>query len=211
MENILQQLADCVISGKRNDITPLVETALAEGIAASDILQNGLLKGMDVVAGAFARNEMYIPEVMLAARVMNTATAMLKPYLNDEANALGVAVIGTVRGDRHDIGKNILKIMLEGKGFEVVDLGVDVEAQAFCDAVRERKPNLLCMSALLTTTMPAMTEAMELLRNSGLRNNVKVMVGGAPVNEAFCKEIGADGYADDAATAAVWAKEAVLV
>ena len=205
----IQEIAQVVENGKVKLIEGLVQEALDAGEDPNAILNEGMINAMGIVGAKFQANEIFVPEMLVAAKTMKKGVEILRPHLaGDSVGKHGKYIIGTVAGDLHDIGKNLVALMIESAGFEVVDLGVDVEASVFVDAVREHKPKVLCMSALLTTTMPAMVEAMDLLRSGGLRDSVKVMVGGAPVNEAFCKEIGADGYADDAATGAEWAKNA---
>ena len=209
--SMLYEISQALQNGKAKFVKELIEKALSEGLEAKDILDNGLLAGMDVIAGKFKRNEVFVPEVLIAARAMNAGTEMLKPHLvKSGAKPIGKAVLGTVRGDVHDIGKNIVRMMLEGKGIEVVDLGVDVSTEKFVEAFKQEKPDILAMSALLTTTMTEMKATIDAFVSNGLRDNVFIMVGGAPLNEEFCKSIGADFYAQDAATAAEGAKQAIL-
>ena len=201
-----EQLSLAVQKGKAKDVAALVEEGLAGGETAQALL-SGLLDGMGVIGEKFKNNEVFVPEVLIAARALSRGTALLKAQLVEEGvEPLGTAVIGTVQGDQHDIGKNLVKMMLEGAGFAVVDLGVDVAPEAFVEAVKEHRPQVLGMSSLLTTTMGSQKDVVEALRAAGLREQVKVMVGGAPVTQAFCDEIGADAYTADAATAAEVAK-----
>lgn len=204
----IQEISEKLVIGKSEEVRELVKRALDEKLDVEVILREGLIAGMNVVGEKFKKNEMYIPEVILAARCMKSSMEMLKPILAvKKVKGLGTIVIGTVRGDLHDIGKNLVTMMLEGAGFEVVDLGVDVPEERFLEMVKERQPNILGLSALLTTTLPAMKEVIKTLEGSGLRDKVKVMVGGAPVTEEFAARIGADGYARDAGSAVDEAKE----
>jgi len=207
---LTEQLSLAVQNGKAKDVAALVEQGLAEGETAQSLL-GGLLDGMGVIGEKFKNNEVFVPEVLIAARALSRGTALLKAGLAEEGvEPLGTAVIGTVQGDQHDIGKNLVKMMLEGAGFAVVDLGVDVPPEAFVAAVREHKPQILGMSSLLTTTMGSQKDVIAALTAAGLREQVKIMVGGAPVTQAFCDEIGADAYTADAASAAEVAKAFVL-
>jgi 5-methyltetrahydrofolate--homocysteine methyltransferase len=202
MADILQQIASNLYEGEDEAVAGLVQQALDQGMAAGEILQGGLITGMDEVGRDFKAGELFVPEVLIAARAMHAGMNVLRPLLAEgDALSAGRYLIGTVKGDLHDIGKNLVKMMLEGAGFEMVDLGTDVEPQAFVDAVRDHQPQLVGMSALLTTTMVQMKAAVEALEEAGLRESVKIMVGGAPVTDAFAKEIGADAYAPDAASA----------
>lgn len=192
-----------VQKGRAAEVVNLVNQALSEGIPAQTILKEGLMPGMEVIGERFKKNEVFIPEVLLAARAMNMGTSCLKPLLSgEETKSRGCVCIGTVQGDLHDIGKNLCRMMLEGKGFEVIDLGVDVPDQKFVETVRERNCKIVCLSALLTTTMERMASVVEALKAAGLRESVKVMVGGAPVSAAFAEKVGADAYTSDAATCA---------
>lgn len=200
-------LKEAVRKGNAASVEENVRAALDQEADAADILDRGLIAGMEVVGDRMEKEEMFIPEVLLAAKAMAAGLEVLKPLLGEEAaNARGRAVIGTVRGDLHDIGKNLVATMLESGGMEVVDLGVNVSPEAFVDHVREHHPHLLCLSALLTTTMPMMEKTLLALKEAGLRNRVKVLVGGAPVTRKFAEQIGADGYAEDAASATKLAK-----
>jgi len=199
-------LSLAVQNGKAKDVAALVEQGLAAGETAQSLL-SGLLDGMSVIGEKFKNNEVFVPEVLIAARALSRGTALLKARLVEEGvEPLGKAVIGTVQGDQHDIGKNLVKMMLEGAGFAVIDLGVDVAPEAFVAAVQEHNPQVLGMSSLLTTTMGSQKDVVAALQAAGLREQVKIMVGGAPVTQAFCDEIGADAYAADAASAADMAK-----
>lgn len=186
--------------GKAKDLVRLAEEALAEGAPPKDILEKGLIAGMSVIGARFKRNEIYVPEVLVAARAMNKTMAVLEPAMAEAGvKPLGAVVVGTVQGDMHDIGKNLVAMMFKGAGFGVVDLGVDVPAEKFIDSAAETDACIVGLSALLTTTMPAMGETVKALRDAGCR--AKIMIGGAPVTQAFAEEIGADAYAADAATA----------
>jgi len=210
MNPILAEIANVLQSSKPKNVTEVVQKALDEGISASDILSGGLMAGMDVIAEKFKNNELFVPEVMSAASAMNAATALLKPHMTEgEAKPLGTCILGTVKGDLHDIGKNLVKMMLEGKGIKVIDLGVDVPPQKFIDAVKAEDPDIVAMSALLTTTMGDMKGTIEALVAAGVRDGKIIMVGGAPVTESFSQLIGADIYASDAGSAAVAAAEAL--
>ena len=188
-------------SGKVADVRKLVEAALAEGAAAQEILNRGLLEAMSEVGQRFKRNEVFVPEVLVAARAMKAGTELLKPHLiKAGVQAVATAVMGTVKGDLHDIGKNLVIMMLEGAGFAVIDAGVDVAPDKFVALAKEHNAKIVGLSALLTTTMPSMKGAVEAIRAAGLP--AKVIIGGAPVTQAYCDSIGADGYSPDAASAA---------
>ncbi len=200
-----------VEKGKARDITGLVEGALESGATASDILNLGLLAGMENIGELFRENKVFVPEVMLAARTLTLGLDKIRPLLVEAgATACGKVVICTVDGDRHDIGKNLVKMMLEGAGFEVIDLGVSASAEKIVASVRENTPDIVALSALLTTTMKNQGETIRALESAGLRDKVKVIVGGAPVTEDFAKSIGADAYAPDATTAVSIAKSFVV-
>jgi 5-methyltetrahydrofolate--homocysteine methyltransferase len=202
MADILQKIASNLYDGEDEAVAELVQKALDQGLAPNEILQGGLIAGMDEVGRDFKAGDLFVPEVLIAARAMHAGMGVLRPLLGEsDAVSAGKLIIGTVKGDLHDIGKNLVKMMLEGAGFETVDLGTDVEPQAFVNAVREHKPSLMGMSALLTTTMVQMKATVDALTEAGLRDSVKIMVGGAPVTDAYAKEIGADAYAPDAASA----------
>lgn len=199
---ILDDISTLLQKGKAKDVKILVQQALDEKITPTIILNEGLIKGMTIIGGKFKNNEVFVPEVLVAARAMNSGLEILRPALvASGAKSVGRAIICTVMGDLHDIGKNLVKMMLEGQGIEVIDLGVDVEAETIVEAVRIHHPNLVCLSALLTTTMMNQKIIIDALIKSGLRNQVKVMVGGAPVTQGFADEIGADAYSPDAASA----------
>ena len=199
----MQEISTKLQAGKAKEVKALVQQAIDEGIPAQTILTEGLLKGMDVVGEKFKNNEVFVPEVLIAARAMNAGITILKPHLvSAGVESKGTAVIGTVRGDLHDIGKNLVKMMMEGKGITVIDLGVDVSPEQFYDAAVENKAQLVCCSALLTTTMNEMKNVVEIFEEKGMRDAVKIMIGGAPVTESFCQAIKADCYTPDAASAA---------
>jgi 5-methyltetrahydrofolate--homocysteine methyltransferase len=198
---------DMVISGDLDGVRRATQAALSSGADAGDILNKGLLPGMDVVGARFKAGEMYIPEVLLSARTMNAAMEILRPLLTGAAAAgMGTVVIGTVEGDIHNIGKNLVAMLLEGAGFRVIDLGIDIKPPAFVQAARQHKADIVAMSALLTTTMPKMAETVNALRAAGIREKIKIMAGGAPVTDEFVKRIGADAYASNAAAAVDKAK-----
>ena len=204
--SILVEIGEALEKGKRKLVVEYVQKALDEGIAPQTILTEGLLPGMDRVGVKFRDNEIFVPEVLVAARAMNAGSELLKPLLAEAgAVSLGTAVIGTVHGDLHDIGKNLVKMMVEGKGINVVDLGVDVTPEAFVTAAKENNAGIICCSALLTTTMPVMGEVVKAVKEAGL--SAKVMVGGAPITQEFADSIGADAYTADAASAAMKAAE----
>ena len=205
--SILVEISENLQRGKAKVVKELVQTALDEGINVKDILQS-LLDGMGIIGEKFKNDEVYVPEVLVAARAMNMGAQILKPYLAESGvEALGRVCIGTVQGDLHDIGKNLVKMMMEGKGLEVIDLGVDVPPQTFVQAAIDNDCKIICCSALLTTTMGVMEEVVKAAEAAGIRDKVKIMVGGAPVSEDFAKKIGADAYTADAATAADMAAE----
>lgn len=202
-----EDIAILVEKGRARDVAAAVDAAMSEGVSAEDILNLGLLSGMEKVSESFRANKIFVPEVMLAARTMTIALEKIRPLLvGESAKPCGKVVICTVDGDRHDIGKNLVKMMLEGAGFEVTDLGVSVSADKVVSAVREKAPDIVALSALLTTTMKNQETVIEALTAAGLRESVKVIVGGAPVTEEFARSIGADGYAKDASEAAALAK-----
>ena len=216
----MQAMADAIIGGKREEAVELVKAALAEGVEPQTILNEGLIAGMNVVGRKFKNNEFYVPEVLIAARAMSNhkeaetrpgAMEILKPYLEEAGvEPIGKVVMGTVKGDLHDIGKNLVAMMLKGAGFDVIDLKIDVSAEKFVQAARENNAKLIGLSALLTTTMPHMKAVVEGVREAGL-DDVKIMIGGAPVTQAYADEIGADGYGPDAASAVDLAKELLQV
>ena len=198
-----EEISTLLQRGKAKDLAALVTEELAEGVAPKDILTEGLIAGMGIVGTKFKNNEIFVPEVLIAARAMNAALAVLKPALADSGvEPVGTAVICTVKGDLHDIGKNLVKMMIEGTGIRVIDLSVDCSAEKIVEAVKENNADIVCLSALLTTTMMYQKDIIDALKAAGLRDKVKVMVGGAPVTQAFADEIGADAYTPDAASAA---------
>lgn len=199
---IYEEISAALQKGRAKIVAELVNKAVEDGCPVKDILNEGLISGMSVIGVKFKNNEVYVPEVLIAARAMNAGTAILKPLLQQEGvEPAGKIAIGTVKGDLHDIGKNLVKMMMEGKGIEVVDLGVDVSVEKYVQAARDGA-KIICCSALLTTTMPVMREVVEALEKEGLRNSVKVMIGGAPVTDDYARQIGADAYTPDAASAA---------
>ncbi len=198
-----EEISTLLQRGKAKDLAALVTEELAAGVAPKDILTEGLIAGMGIVGTKFKNNEIFVPEVLIAARAMNAALAVLKPALADSGvEPVGTAVICTVKGDLHDIGKNLVKMMIEGTGIRVIDLGVDCSAEKIVEAVKENNADIVCLSALLTTTMMYQKDIIDALKAAGLRDKVKVMVGGAPVTQTFADEIGADAYTPDAASAA---------
>jgi 5-methyltetrahydrofolate--homocysteine methyltransferase len=197
------EISELLQKGKAKDIVVSVQQALDSGASAADILEKGLIAGMNIIGGKFKRGEVFVPEVLIAARAMNNASATLKPALiKAGVKPVGKAIICTVKGDLHDIGKNLVKMMIEGKGIEVIDLGVDCKEEKIVETVKESDVQVLCLSALLTTTMMAQKDVIEALKTAGIRDKIKIMVGGAPVTQAFADEIGADAYSQDAASAA---------
>ena len=199
---LLQKISEELINGNHVDVSKLTQEALDQGISPAEILRYGLVVGMHEVGERFRRDEFFLPEVLVAAKAMQTAMLVLRPKLVEtKAKAAGTIVIGTIQGDLHDIGKNLVGMFFEGAGCQVYDLGVDVTPELFVEAVRTYRPHVVCLSALLTTTMSRMRNVIESLTAAGLRDSVKVMVGGAPVTEEFARDIGADGYSPDAAGA----------
>ncbi|UCH20199.1 MAG: corrinoid protein [Deltaproteobacteria bacterium] len=206
--DILKEIADKTEKGKQLEVPAAVQKALANGIPPYKVLTNGLQKGLETVGDRFKRNQAYIPEVLLAARAMQAGINILQPLLVESGEKpIATVVLGTVKDDLHDIGKNMVGMMLEGSGFQVVDLGVNVPAEKFIAAIQDKDTSILAMSALLSTTAPYLKTVIEALKQKGLRENVKVLVGGAPVTEQYAIEIGADGFAPDSARAADKAKE----
>ena len=200
--DIFEQIADEVQKGNSDAVEELTKKALAQDISAEDILNNGLVAGMSIVSEKFKNNEIFIPEVLISAKSMYSGLGIIKPLLAESnIKSKGKVVIGTVKGDLHDIGKNIVAMLLQGAGFDVVDLGADVPKEKFLEFVKNKGADILGMSALLTTTMIYMKETIEMLKNAGLREKVKVIIGGAPVTESYAAQIDADGYAPDAASA----------
>ena len=208
MSKVLEKISKAVIHGDEDEIAELTKDALDEGLGAKDILKGGLMPGMDYVGVEFKAGRMFVPEVLLSARTMKGFMNVLEPLLAEgETIAVGKVVMGTVEGDLHDIGKNLVGMMMEGAGFQIVDLGVDVSPEAFVETVKKEKPDVVGMSALLTTTMRNMGRTIDALKEAGLRDQVKVMVGGAPVTGDFAEQIGADGTASSAPAAVDLAKE----
>ena len=211
MNRFLEEISTALQNGDADAVGACVVQALADGVSANEILEQGLLSGMDIIAVKFKNNEVYVPEVLIAARAMNIGMVILKPYLAESgAKAIGKALLGTVKGDLHDIGKNLVRMMFEGKGIEVVDLGVNVSSEKFFEMYQAEKPDVIAMSALLTTTMNEMKNTLETFQEAGVRENIIFMVGGAPLTDSFCTSIGADIYAADAASAAELAHKAIL-
>lgn len=206
--SIFEEISSYIQAGRAAQVEALVAQGISEGLPAGEILENGLLAGMNVIGEKFKNNEVFVPEVLIAARAMNKGIAVLKPYLSAAGvQEKGTAIIGTVKGDLHDIGKNLVKMMLEGKGIKVIDIGVDVPAEKFVQAAIENDAKIICCSALLTTTMNEMKNVVEAVAASELNGKVKVMVGGAPVSQSFAESIGAHCYTSDAASAADMALE----
>lgn len=207
---IFEEISSAVQRGKRKEVAPLVEQALEQGCDPNEILNEGLISAMSIIGDKFSANEIFVPEMLVAARAMSAGTKVLKPYLSEAgAEPLSKAVIGTVQGDMHDIGKNLVRMMIEGKGFEVEDLGVDVSPEQFVDYIQNNDVDIVCLSSLLTTTMPNIGVTIKAIEEAGLRDSVKIMIGGAPVTQAFADEVGADAYTADAGSAAVRAVELV--
>jgi len=212
MMSLAPQIAEAVMKGKNKDAAALVQKALDAGEPPADILNKGLIAGMSVIGERFKKNEVYVPEVLIAARAMKEAMKVLQPKLVAAGvKPIGTAVLGTVKGDLHDIGKNLVGMMLEGVGIKVIDLGIDVPPEKYVDQAVANNASIIGVSALLTTTMTNMKSVVEAVKAKGLKGKVKVMIGGAPVTQAFCDEIGADGYAPDAASAADLAKKLIGV
>ena len=206
----IQEISEFLQKGRSKNVKALVQQALDEGTDPREILNDGLLSAMTIVGTKFKNNEVFVPEVLVAARAMNAGLSVLEPKLVEVGNEpVGKAVIGTVKGDLHDIGKNLVVMMFKGIGFEVYDVGIDASAETFVDKAEEVGADVIGMSALLTTTMPAMQDCIDLLNERGLRSKYIVMIGGAPVNDEFARKIGADYYTEDAASAAEVAKAAV--
>jgi len=205
--SLIEEVRDTLVVGNAPKVAELTEKALAENVPVLEILNEGLVKGMDIVAEKWKNGEYYIPNVLIAARAMKHGMQIIKPKLvEDDYKAKAVAVAGTVKGDLHDIGKNLVVMMMEGAGFEVIDLGTDVSVEKFLQTAREKNADLILMSALLTTTMMAMKDVINTLKSSDLADKVKTMVGGAPITQKFADEIGADGYAPDGSSAVECAK-----
>jgi 5-methyltetrahydrofolate--homocysteine methyltransferase len=205
---VLQQISESLQRGEDQQVAELTRQAIDSGLAAGQILNDGLLAGMEVVGDQFAANEIFLPEVLLAARAMNSGMDLIKPLLiAGDVPSLGKVVIGTIKGDLHDIGKNLVGIMLKGAGFEVIDLGADVAPRSFVETAEAEGAQVVGLSALLTTTMTGMRDVVELVKEKGLEGKLRVIVGGAPLSQAFADEIGADGYGYDAAYAVTLVKE----
>ena len=205
---LLEEIAGSVYDGQAETVAELVQRVLDQGLPAADVLSGGLITGMDAVGRDFKAGDLFVPEVLIAARAMRAGMGVLRPLLAEsDVPTAGKILIGTVQGDLHDIGKNLVRMMLEGAGFDLVDLGVDVKPAGFVAAVQEHQPAIVAMSALLTTTMPGMTATLDALQEAGLRDTIKVMIGGAPVTTRFAEQIGADGFAPDTASAVELARE----
>lgn len=199
--NILEEISISLQQGKTPKVKELVTQALEDGISAKSILEDGLLSGMSIIGEKFKVNEVFVPEVLIAARAMNAGTLLLKPHLaSADMEEKGTVILGTVKGDLHDIGKNLVKMMMEGKGLKVIDLGVDVSAEQFVEAAKENNADIIACSTLLTTTMPEIKNVVDLVKETN--TPVKIMAGGAPVTQKFCDSVGADSYTSDAASAA---------
>ncbi len=206
--SILNDISSWLQQGRAPKVKACVQQALDEGIPASEILEQGLLEGMGIIGQKFKNNEVFVPEVLIAARAMSKGVEVLRPHLvEDGVEEKGTVVLGTVKGDLHDIGKNLVRMMMEGKGLKVIDLGVDVPVEKFLDAARENDAKIICCSALLTTTMGEMRSVVEAVEASELKGKISIMVGGAPVTQSYCDQIGASRYTADAATAAEVALE----
>lgn len=212
MHPIIQEIYTNVMEGQAESVKENVQAALDSGISAPVILNEGMIAALAEVGRLYEEGEYFVPEMLIAARAMQTGLALLKPYLKDsDVKSAGKVAIGTVKGDLHDIGKNLVGMMLEGAGFELIDLGTDVSAEKFVEAVRNHGVQIVAMSALLTTTMPAMKTTIEALKSAGLRDQVKVMIGGAPITQEYASAIGADGFSPDASRAVATAKELLSV
>ncbi|MBM3145035.1 MAG: cobalamin-binding protein [Chloroflexi bacterium] len=208
MSELFSEFSKAVIEGNLDDIVGLTKDALDRGLNAKDILDKGLMPGMDHVGAEFKAGNLFVPEVLRSARAMQSSMSLIKPLLAETGAAMtGKLLLGTVKGDLHDIGKNLVGMMCEGAGFEVKDMGKDIEPDVFVEAVQEFKPDILGMSALLTTTMRSMEHTIKALEEAGVRDRLKIMIGGAPVTQTFADQIGADGYASNAASAAELAKK----
>jgi 5-methyltetrahydrofolate--homocysteine methyltransferase len=203
----IKTITETLLTGDGEKVAELTQAALDAGLSAKEILNQGLIAGMDIVGARMESGEMFIPEVLMSAQAMGGAVEILKPLLSDEdAAGGGTIVLGTVKGDLHDIGKNLVSMMMESAGFKVVNMGVDIDPEAFIQAIKDNDADILALSALLTTTMPMMAQTIKKVEESGLRDKVKILVGGAPVNQSYADEIGADGYAPDAGSASKLAK-----
>ena len=212
MIGIIEQIKDAVVSRKRKEIEGLVKVAIDEKVDHNAIINDGLIEAMDIVGKKFGSGEIYVPEMLVSAITMKEGLAIIKPLLQGDASQhKGTILMGTVKGDLHDIGKNLVIMMLEGAGFKVIDLGIDLSVEKVVEKVREIKPDVLGLSALLTTTMPAMQNVIDMIREQGLRESVKIMVGGAPLDSRFADKIGADGYGKDASEAVQLARKLIGV
>lgn len=206
----LNQLYEAILAGKMEQAIEVTKEAIGQGVAPQEIINEYMIKAMGEIGQRFQDGKAFVPQLLMSARAMKGALELLKPLLQGAASVtIGKVVIGTVKGDLHDIGKNLVASMFEGCGFEVINIGIDVPAEKFVEAVKEHDADILCISALLTTTMTYMEVVIEALKTAGIRDQVKVMVGGAPVNEAFAMQIGADGYSDNANSAVAKAKELI--
>jgi len=205
----LNLLYDAILKGRQKDAVTITETAIAESMAPKTLIEDYMIKAMEEIGRRFERQEAFVPELLMAGRAMKSSLSLLQPILKSSGTSatIGKIVIGTVKGDLHDIGKNLVVSMFEGCGFEVIDVGIDADSDKFISAIKEHNADIIGLSALLTTTMPYMKTIIDDLTQNGLRNKVKVMIGGAPVSESFAKEIGADGYSDSANSAIIKAKE----
>lgn len=204
----LNNLYEAILAGKLEPAVEITKEALAEGAEPKVIINDYMIKAMGEIGRRFGEGKAFVPQLLMSARAMKGALELIKPLLaGDSSSTVGKVVIGTVKGDLHDIGKNLVASMLEGSGFEVINIGIDIPAEKFIDAVNEHQPDILCMSALLTTTMPYMKTVIDAVADAGLRDKVKIMVGGAPINPSYAEQIGADGYSDNANTAVIKAKE----
>jgi corrinoid protein of di/trimethylamine methyltransferase len=201
--SILMEISELLQNGKAKEIKDAVQKAIDQGLGAKEILENGMMHGMSIIGEKFSKNEIFVPEMLIAARAMNVGIDVLKShFVGGGVEKKGLVILGTVKGDLHDIGKNLVKIMMEGKGLEVIDLGIDVPREKFIEKVKESGAKIVALSALLTTTMTEMTEVIKAFKDAGIREQVKIMIGGAPVTDKFKEDIGADLYAPDAAQAA---------
>lgn len=199
---ILEDIQNCVLDGELDEIKDLVQKAVDEGIDPAAIINDGLIGGMNIVAPLFKSREMFVPEVMESADTMNEGMQVVKPLITDaDMPTKGKVIIGTVNGDLHDIGKNLVVLMMESRGYTVIDMGVDVKEEQFVEAIKEHKPDIVGMSSLLTTTMMKIDDTIKMINESGLRDQVKIIIGGAPISQEFADDIGADGYSEDASTA----------
>jgi corrinoid protein of di/trimethylamine methyltransferase len=207
----LQLIYDAILSGNLNQSVATTQEAISEGINAQSIINDYMVKAMEEMGARFESGKAFVPNLLMSARAMKGSLDLLKPLLKSEGgSSAGIIVIGTVKGDLHDIGKNLVASMLEGCGFEVINLGVDINSDKFVEAVKEHNADIVCMSALLTTTMTYMKEVIAALENAGLKNKVKVMIGGAPLSQSFADQIGADGYSDNANSAVQLAKSLIV-